>query len=108
METSKEPTGSPPACAASSQGEAARRGIRRIPEGTRVASAQELDTARSATHRPREIVETRDGSNAAATVGSRGATVTQGVIGTRSERKNRHEGDFEGEQSPGRVGQQAL
>jgi hypothetical protein len=47
----------------------------------------------------------KDGTNTNATVRKRGATVMQGIIGTRSERKNRHEGDLEGEQGPGRVGQ---
>jgi hypothetical protein len=53
----------------------------------RVASAQELDTARSASHQPRAIVETKDGTNAIATVCKRGATVMQGIIEARSDRK---------------------
>lgn len=65
-----------------------------------------LDTARSASHRPtRNRGKTMDGTNANATVRKRGATVMQGIIEARSERKNRHEGDLEGEQGPGRVGQ---
>jgi len=75
-----------------------RRGRRRIPEETRVASAQDPDTARSASHR-------KDGTNANATVCNRGATVMQGIIGARLDRKEQHEGDLEGEQGPGRVGQ---
>jgi hypothetical protein len=54
----------------------------------RVASAQELDTARSALHRPtRNRGQRKDGANTIATVRKRGATVMQGIIGTRSDRK---------------------
>jgi len=49
-----------------------------------------------------------DGTNANATVRKRGTTVMQGVIEVRSVRKDWHEGDLEGEQGPGRVGQRAL
>jgi len=54
----------------------------------RVASAQELDTARSALHRPtRDRGQRKDGANAIATVRKRGATVMQGIINARSDRK---------------------
>jgi hypothetical protein len=67
---------------------------------------RKLDTARSASHRPtRDRGQTMDGTNTNAAARKRGATVMQGIIGVRSERKNRHEGDLEGEQGPGRVGQ---
>jgi hypothetical protein len=86
-----------------------RRGTRRIPEETRVASAQDPDTARSASHRPtRNRGETMAGTNANAKVRKRGVTVMQGIIEARSERKNRHEGNLEGEQGPGRVGQRTT
>ena len=103
---SKNATGARPTCAATSQDAAARRGIRRIPEATRVASAQDLDTARSASHRPtRNRGKTMDGTNAIAADASRGTTVMQGIIEVRSNRKERPEDDLEGEQGPGRVGQ---
>ena len=71
---------------------------RRIPEVTRVASAQDLDTARSASH-------CKDGTNTNAAVRKRRAKVMQGIIRARLERKDQLEGNFEGEQGPGRVGQ---
>jgi len=49
-----------------------------------------------------------DGTNANAMVRRRGATVMQGIIEARSERKNRHEGNLEGGQGPRRVGQRAT
>ena len=94
-----------PACAASSQGDAARRGKRRIPERSgRERTGTGHGTERASPTYERSY-ETTDGANAIATVRKRGATVMQGIIEARSERKNRPEGNFEGEQSPGRVGQ---
>jgi len=45
--------------------------------------------------------------NTKATVCPRGESVMQGIVETRSSRKGGHEGDLEGEQGPGRVGQRS-